>query len=668
MLPPRYPLQDVEARFDYKLDNGNGRLADGLHDEYQRLLLTSRDRERKRIRGGDVGGDDANNDVDMAGDLPSDVDAPEIRPPKRRLLALMAHPEPRSPSQTPVLDFEDMPQLLPLPLPSASPVQEAKAPIPEETLMIRIPSTQAELINTMLNLLTYLNERNQNHLVFRLLRNANRATLCLFSALLQNTLKRDLVLNLPLEITNKILGYLDHRTLLSLQLVCKSWYRAINNNHLWINLLKTDKLITDDATIQRDLEDPHLIEEWCQNPRDLTRGQILYKKRCIIYNRWMDPNYSPERIHVKGYGSKVVTCLQHDDEKIVTGVDEKLINIYCTKTGKLLRVLEGHEGGVWALKYTGNTLVTGSTDRTVRVWNIRTGKCTHIFRGHTLTIRCLDIIHPRVIGKDDRGEDIVFPQFPILVTGSRDMNLHVWRLPMNETDEETRTFDLLDSNNPYLISVLLGHSSSVRLVSGCGNIVVLGSYDSTVRVWDLMQNGKCTHILTGHTDRVYLTALDFDLKICFSGSMDATINVWNFGTGKHIKTLEGHGQLVGLLNLVDGVLVLAAADASLVIWNPKTYEQQAKLKGHTSAITCFEHDGLRVVSGLLQMLKLWDVKKGEFARDLLTDVTEAIWQVRIDYKRCVAAVQTASGSGTDENDTYIEILDFSAPLYPRLTT
>ena len=88
------------------------------------------------------------------------------------------------------------------------------------------------------------------------------------------------------------------------------------------------------------------------------------------------------RISVSGHGNKVVTCLQHDDEKVVTGVDDKCILIYSTQTGQLMKVLEGHEGGVWALKYTGNTLVTGSTDRTVRVWNMKTRAMYSYFRGH----------------------------------------------------------------------------------------------------------------------------------------------------------------------------------------------------------------------------------------------------------------------------------------------
>lgn len=578
-----------------------------------------------------------------------------------------------SPTHTPISDFEDdQPQQLPLPSPSASPVQSEPSDVkvtsfdPIENQLVRVPTTQNELLEMMLSLSNYLNERNQNHFIFKLLQDVNRSSLSTFNSLIHHSLRRDLISNLPLEITYKILSVLDYKALLSISRVCKNWYRIINNTTIWINLLKRDKLITDDKIIQQELANPKLlIEEWSENARNLNVAQILYKKRCVIVNRWMDPNYIPKRISVTGHRSKVVTCLQHDDDKIVTGVDDKWINIYNTKTGKLERILEGHEGGVWALKYTGNTLVTGSTDRTVRVWNIRTGKCTHIFRGHTSTIRCLDIIHPTVIGKDVNGDDIIFPELPILVTGSRDHNIHVWKLPIsNEDDDEgedvdKRTFDSSESDNPYLIAVLSGHSQSVRSVSGHGNIIISGSYDSTVRVWDLMDNGSCRHILTGHHDRVYSTAMDFESKICYSGSMDSTIKIWNFETGKLLKTLEGHSSLVGLLDLVDGILVSAAADSTLRIWDPKTGKNLSKLEGHTGAITCFEHDGLRVISGSERMLKLWDAKKGVFARDLLADVTGGIWQVRIDYKRCVAAVQRFANNNEDE--TYIEILDFSEP-------
>ena len=513
-----------------------------------------------------------------------------------------------SPSQTPVSDMEEDPiQQLPLPSPSASPIQldhENDDDVASETPgrmsrrldveiidnhMATVPGTQAELINTIDHLSQFLTPQNQNHLIFRLLQKTNRSSLSTFNGLLNDSLKRDLIGNLPVEIAMKVLSYLDAATLLSISKVSKKWFKIINNTALWKNLLKKDKLITDEAVIKYELKDTkQLVDEWCTLPGNINPAQVLYKKRRMIVNRWLDPTYKPKRISVKGHGNKVVTCLQHDEEKIVTGVDDKYILIYSTHTGELMKVLEGHEGGVWAMKYYGNTLVTGSTDRSVRIWNMATGKCTHVFRGHTSTIRCLDIITPSVIGKDSHGQDIVFPEHPLLVTGSRDHNIHVWRLPILPEDAvDEVTFDSGDSENPYLIAVLTGHTQSVRSLSGYGNIIISGSYDSTVRVWDLLDNGRCKHILQGHQDRVYSTAIDYDRKVCFSGSMDSTINIWNFETGELLKVLEGHSSLVGLLALVDGVLVSAAADASLRIWDPVSGELRSKLRGHAAAITCF---------------------------------------------------------------------------------
>jgi hypothetical protein len=51
-------------------------------------------------------------------------------------------------------------------------------------------------------------------------------------------------------------------------------------------------------------------------------------------------------------------------------------------------------------------------------------------------------------------------------------------------------------------------------------------------------------------------------------------------------------------------------------------------------------------------LKMWNVQNGEFAKDLLTDLT-AIWQVKFDEQRCVAAVKR-------NQHTYIEVSNLSS--------
>jgi F-box and WD-40 domain protein CDC4 len=110
--------------------------------------------------------------------------------------------------------------------------------------------------------------------------------------------------------------------------------------------------------------------------------------------------------------------------------------------------------------------------------------------------------------------------------------------------------------------------------------------------------------------------------------------------------------LVGLLSLQSDYLVSAAADSTLRIWDPEHGHCKNMLSAHTGAITCFQHDGQKVISGSDRTLKMWDVSTGACVRDLLTDLS-GVWQVKFNDRRCVAAVQR-------ESLTYIEVLDFGA--------
>jgi F-box and WD-40 domain protein CDC4 len=61
------------------------------------------------------------------------------------------------------------------------------------------------------------------------------------------------------------------------------------------------------------------------------------------------------------------------------------------------------------------------------------------------------------------------------------------------------------------------------------NVLVSGSRDSTLRVWDL-DTGACRFVLRGHTDSVRCLVLHESLAI--SGSYDHTVRVWNYQTGR----------------------------------------------------------------------------------------------------------------------------------------
>ncbi|KAJ5344568.1 hypothetical protein N7452_002572 [Penicillium brevicompactum] len=386
--------------------------------------------------------------------------------------------------------------------------------------------------------------------------------------------------------------------------------------------------------------------------RGISLFKVLYRRHVSIHKGWMQPDVKPQHIAFRAHDRHVVTCLQFDADKVLTGSDDTNINVYDTKTGALKATLQGHEGGVWALEYHGNTLVSGSTDRTVRVWDIERARCTQIFHGHTSTVRCLQIVMPTEIGRDANGQPEIMPKEPLIITGSRDSSLRVWKLPKSGDPSYYQSGSVVeDSACPYFLRVLSGHQHSVRAIAAHGDTLVSGSYDCTVKVWKI-STGQTLHTLQGHSMKVYSVVLDHKRNRCISGAMDHMVKVWSLDDGSVLYNLEGHTSLVGLLALEHEFLVSAAADSTLRIWDSVHGHCKNTLSAHTGAITCFQHDDQKVISGSDRTLKMWDVRTGECVRDLLTDLS-GVWQVKFNDRRCVAAVQR-------DNLTYIEVLDFGA--------
>ncbi|KAL2917784.1 SCF ubiquitin ligase complex subunit cdc4 [Polyrhizophydium stewartii] len=607
----------------------------------------------------------------------------------------------------------------------------------------------------------------KNYVLSQLLKRCPLPTLQFVSGIVLPVLKRDFIGLLPVELAYQILGYLDLRTIGRCLCVSRSWKRVVDGEGAELSIWKkrlVAESFADDAEIaqafarQQAIEAkaaaaaaaasmsplgpgafPMAVDPAPAGPAAAARrshasrplpelpalaapsgyprssgGSVyksLYKRHHLIRRNWLLGRY--KHVSFQGHGTNVVTCLQFDTERIVSGSDDQTIHIYNTANGRLLQRLQGHEGGVWALQYWKHILVSGSTDRSVRVWDIDSARCTHIFDGHTSTVRCLLIITPQ---KNDAFEPGLEPlRAPLLVTGSRDATLRVWRLPDPRSDEpwthalaleRLRTHQLnveaglVDPKtpppsveNPYLMHILQGHTASVRAVAGQGNVVVSGSYDCTVRVWNLSK-GVCEFVFEGHREKVYSVGYSHELRRAVSGSLDTTIRVWCTRTGIPLFTLEGHTSLVGLLELSPRILVSAAADATLRIWSPVTGQCLATLTGHPNAITCFHHDPRynRIVSGADGGIKIWELSSfgytngptggstgpncvipassplggqlsyaqgpngiepvyGRFIRDVVPHVT-GVWRVRMDESRLVCAVQREDG-------TWFEVLDFS---------
>ncbi|KAI0062371.1 WD40 repeat-like protein [Artomyces pyxidatus] len=549
----------------------------------------------------------------------------------------------------------------PLPSPQGSPPPQniwpsappSGASSPQPQLPIQPDASLATLMSlpSLVSHFSGLPVTLQSHLLITLLRHSPLPVLRTLHSVLTPTLARDFLILLPPELVSHILSFLPFECILRASRVSRSWRNIIDSDPiLWRDLLRNQKLwfggdserAFAEALLRRrrrmGLPSPNSLP--LPNPY-----KVLFKSRYLTRDRWIS-NQEPTHLAFPAHGRSVVTCLLLSRGRIISASDDHSIHVYSPVTGQLLRSLVGHEGGVWALASTKDTLVSGSTDRTVRIWDLSTGRCTHIFGGHTSTVRCMAIVKPEWVDvEDERGvvRKEKWPKRAVIVTGSRDHSLRVWTLP-KPGEPEYRCYGADESDvdpaddvddNPYHKLHLQGHDHAVRALAARGRTLVSGSYDSTVRVWDII-TGNCKWVLVGHTQKVYSVVLDASRNQACSGSMDGTVRVWNLQTGECQHTLTGHSSLVGLLGLSPSHLVSAAADSTLRIWDPDSGEMRHMLAAHVGAITCFQHDEFKVLSGSDGTLKMWDVRDGTIVRDLLTNIL-GVWQVVFEGRWCVAA-------------------------------
>ena len=80
---------------------------------------------------------------------------------------------------------------------------------------------------------------------------------------------------------------------------------------------------------------------------------------------------------MKGHTLGVLSVVfSHDGRRVVSGSNDKTVQIWNVMTGEVEAVLEGHTDFVTSVAFSqdGSQVVSGSYDKTVRIWNTMTGK------------------------------------------------------------------------------------------------------------------------------------------------------------------------------------------------------------------------------------------------------------------------------------------------------
>jgi guanine nucleotide-binding protein subunit beta-2-like 1 protein len=225
----------------------------------------------------------------------------------------------------------------------------------------------------------------------------------------------------------------------------------------------------------------------------------------------------------------------------------------------------------------------------------------------------------------------------MILSGSRDKKVMIWNLTREE------------QNYGVPRRALQGHNHFVQdiVISSDGQFSLSGSWDGTLRLWDL-NNGTTTRRFVGHTKDVLSVAFSADNRQIVSGSRDKTIKLWNtLGECKYTIDEQGHTDWVSCVrfspNLQHPIIVSAGWDKLVKVWNLTNCKLRANLVGHTgyvNTVTVSPDGSLCASGGKDGSARLWDLNEGKQLYTLdAGDVIHSLTFSPTRYWLCAATQQ-----------------------------
>ena len=167
-------------------------------------------------------------------------------------------------------------------------------------------------------------------------------------AVIEPQFQRDFISLLPKELALYVLSFLPPRDLLRAAQTCRYWRILAEDNLLWREKCREAGLddMTQDLMVMRKRQKVH------HSKFEYSTWKAGYMRQHNIEINWRVRGIRTPKV-LKGHDDHVITCLQFCNNRIVSGSDDNTLKVWSSTTGKCLRTLAGHTGGVWSSQMQG---------------------------------------------------------------------------------------------------------------------------------------------------------------------------------------------------------------------------------------------------------------------------------------------------------------------------
>ena len=195
----------------------------------------------------------------------------------------------------------------------------------------------------------------------------------------------------------------------------------------------------------------------------------------------------------------------------------------------------------------------------------------------------------------------------MIISGSRDKSVILWRLA-SDGESLGQPERRLHGHSHFISDVTL---------SSDGQYCLSGSWDGTLRLWDLT-TGETTRRFMSHTKDVLSVAFSVDNRQIVSGSRDKSIKLWNTIGECKLTLDEAHADWVSAVRFSPSpenpIFVSAGWDKTVKVWSLATFKLRSDLVGHTgylNAVTVSPDGSLCASGGKDGIGMLWDLNEGK---------------------------------------------------------